>query len=146
MKPTPGYYRQLLSSQFPKVRIAFTHTPIIGCMRINPDPILMVLDASEDQHANYYAEGIRSGSMVVIVENAPSGQGYYSPGELYLRSGEPENGYKCFYKGKTMDITAPSSYEAQRKAAKEFKAKKEYEVSVVLCEKGGKQVIHKADQ
>ena len=34
MNPTKGYYRQLLN-EFPEVRIAFTHTPIYGCKRIN---------------------------------------------------------------------------------------------------------------
>ena len=47
-------------------------------------------------------------------------------------------GYKAFYRGKTLDIYADTLYNAQVKAAKEFKAKKAYEVTVVLCEKDGK--------
>lgn len=51
------------------------------------------------------------------------------------------NGYIALYKGKQKEVYANSSYEAQTKAAKEFKAKKQYEVSVYLCEKDGKEVI-----
>lgn len=52
------------------------------------------------------------------------------------------NGYKCFYKRKTIEVYADTSYEAQQKAAKEFKAKKSYEVVVCLCEKQGEQVTY----
>ena len=52
------------------------------------------------------------------------------------------NGYIAFYKGKKMEVEAKTSYEAQQIAAKAFKAKKPYEVSVVLAEKDGKQVTH----
>ena len=55
------------------------------------------------------------------------------------------NGYKAFYKGKELEVYANSSYEAQLKASKEFKAKKSYDVTVMLCEKEGKEVIHIAD-
>lgn len=53
------------------------------------------------------------------------------------------NGYIAFYKGKRIEVTASTSYEAQQKAAKQFKAKKPYEVTVVLAEKDGEQVTHK---
>lgn len=53
------------------------------------------------------------------------------------------NGYICFYKGKQLEVYANTSYEAQQKAAKEFKAKKSYQVTVVLAEKNGEQVVHK---
>lgn len=52
------------------------------------------------------------------------------------------NGYKAFYKGKSIEVHADSSYEAQQNAAKTFKAKKSYDVTVVLCELGNKQVVH----
>jgi hypothetical protein len=55
------------------------------------------------------------------------------------------NGYKAFYKGKTLEVYAETSYEAQQKAALLFKAKKSYDVSVVLCEKDNAQVVHTAD-
>jgi len=52
------------------------------------------------------------------------------------------NGYKAFYRGKTCEIYAQTSFEAQKAAALIFKARKTHEVSVVLCEKGGEQVTH----
>jgi hypothetical protein len=55
------------------------------------------------------------------------------------------NGYKAFYRGKTLDVYANTTLEAQTKAAALFKAKKAWEVSVVLCELAGAQVTHRAD-
>ena len=60
------------------------------------------------------------------------------------------NGYKAFYKGKTCEVYAETSFKAQEQAAKTFKAKKSWEVTVVLCEKDvengtGTQVTHTAD-
>lgn len=55
------------------------------------------------------------------------------------------NGYKAFYKGKSIEIYAETSYRAQLEAAKIFKAKKSYDVTVILCESEGKQVTHIAD-
>ena len=58
------------------------------------------------------------------------------------------NGYKAFYKGKSIEVYAETSFQAQEKAAKQLKAKKAYEVTVVLCEKDtdgtkpGVQVTH----
>lgn len=52
------------------------------------------------------------------------------------------NGYKAFYKGKSIEIFANTSLEAQQIAAKKFKAKKSYDVTVVLCEKNDEQVTH----
>lgn len=52
------------------------------------------------------------------------------------------NGYICFYKGKKIEILAESTYEAQKKAAVIFKAKKAFEISIMLAEKDGKQVTH----
>lgn len=52
------------------------------------------------------------------------------------------NGYKAFYKDKTCEVHAETSYEAQKKAAAQFKARKAYDVTVVLCEKDGEQVTH----
>ena len=54
------------------------------------------------------------------------------------------NEYKAFYKGKTLELTANSSYEAQVQAGFKFLAKRSSDVSVVLCEVSGKQVIHNA--
>lgn len=50
--------------------------------------------------------------------------------------------YVCFYRGRRLEVYAKSAYEAQELAAKQFKAKKSYEVSVILAEKDGKAVVH----
>ena len=52
------------------------------------------------------------------------------------------NGYKAFYKGKSIEVYANTSYEAQKKAAEVLKARKAYQVTVVICEKAGQQVTH----
>jgi hypothetical protein len=52
------------------------------------------------------------------------------------------NGYVCFYRSRRTEVYAATSYEAQQKAAAFFKAKKSYDVTVVLAEKGGAPVIH----
>jgi len=52
------------------------------------------------------------------------------------------NGYLAFYKGKQIEVHAATSFEAQTKAATIFKARKQYQVTVVLCEKSGEQVTH----
>src|ERR1017187_9443622 len=44
------------------------------------------------------------------------------------------NGYKAFYKGKAIEVYADTMYQAQLQAAQTFKAKKSYDVHVVLCE------------
>lgn len=49
-------------------------------------------------------------------------------------------GYVGFYKGKRAEVYASSSYEASKKLAVLLKAKKTYEVSVVLAEKDGEAV------
>ena len=52
------------------------------------------------------------------------------------------NGYVCFFKGKRIEVYANTSYEAQKKAAEIFRAKKSYEVTVIIAEKDGAPVIH----
>ena len=42
--------------------------------------------------------------------------------------------YKAFYRGKEIEVQAETSYNAQQAAAKIFKAKKAYDVTVVLCD------------
>ena len=52
------------------------------------------------------------------------------------------NGYVAMYKGKQAEVWAKTSYEAQQLAAKFFKAKKSYDVSVHLCERAdGTEVV-----
>ena len=57
------------------------------------------------------------------------------------------NGYKAFYKGKSIEVYAKTPYAAQQEAAEVFKVKanKAYQIAVVLCEVEGKQVTHTAD-
>lgn len=42
--------------------------------------------------------------------------------------------YIAFYKGKRYELTATSSLKAQEAAAKHFKAKKSYDVTVMLSD------------
>jgi hypothetical protein len=55
------------------------------------------------------------------------------------------NGYIAFYKGKQIEVYANTSYEAQQKAATQFRAKKSYDVTVVLAEHNNEQVVHNPD-
>lgn len=82
MTPPKGYYRQLLN-EFPEVRIAFTHTPIYGCRELNPTPFIEVLDNSNDQFARFYANGLRNGTLITIVESSVE-KVYANNGELYF--------------------------------------------------------------
>lgn len=52
------------------------------------------------------------------------------------------NGYICYYRCKTLEVYAATTYDAQKIAAAKFKAKKQYEVSVYLAEKNGNTVTH----
>lgn len=52
------------------------------------------------------------------------------------------NGYICFYRGKKIEVVADTLLQARDKAALQFKAKKPYEVTVVLAEKDGVPVTH----
>ena len=52
-------------------------------------------------------------------------------------------GYVCFYRAKRIEVRALRSFDAQEIAAKIFKAKKSWEVTVVLAEKpSGEEVVH----
>jgi hypothetical protein len=58
------------------------------------------------------------------------------------------NGYICYYRNKKVEVYAETSFAAQEKAAAEMKAKKRYDVTVVLAELNvspegnGEQVTH----
>lgn len=52
------------------------------------------------------------------------------------------NKYLCFYRGRTLTIEASTSYEASKKAAKQFKAKRSWDVSVILGENAKGSVTH----
>ena len=42
--------------------------------------------------------------------------------------------YLAIYKNKRIEVTAPTSYEAQQKAAELLKARKRYDVNVYLAD------------
>lgn len=44
------------------------------------------------------------------------------------------NTYNAYYKGKEIEVKAETSFKAQTKAAELFKAKKSYQVTIVLAE------------
>ena len=52
------------------------------------------------------------------------------------------NKYICFYKSKQLEVEADTSYHAQLKAAEIFKARKSYDVSVMLAECKGEVITH----
>jgi hypothetical protein len=51
-------------------------------------------------------------------------------------------GYIAFYRSQQIEVYANSSYEAQIKAASRFKCRKPYEVTVLIAQKDGRQVVH----
>jgi len=55
------------------------------------------------------------------------------------------NDYVAFYKGRSVSVQADTSYNAQQAAAAIFKAKKSYDVTVILAKKEGVDVIHTPD-
>jgi hypothetical protein len=56
--------------------------------------------------------------------------------------GKGKNGYIAFYKSKKVEVYADTTYEAQQLAAQHFKARKSYDVTVMLAEKNGQPVTH----
>lgn len=52
------------------------------------------------------------------------------------------NDYVCFYKGKRHEVIASTALDAQDAAALYFKAKKAYQVTVILAEREGQPVVH----
>lgn len=55
------------------------------------------------------------------------------------------NIYTCFYRGKQISVEAHTTYEAQKYGATLLKAKKRYDVTVMLVAKAdGVPVIHTA--
>lgn len=83
MKAPAGHYRKIISDS--NIRIAFIHTPIIGCTKVDNTSTINDLENSNDEYANYYLEGLKNGSMVTIVENSYNDK-YFAPGELYFKS------------------------------------------------------------
>lgn len=53
------------------------------------------------------------------------------------------NGYLAYYRNKVIELRADTALQAQVKAAIELKARKAWDVSIVLCErKDGSAVTH----
>lgn len=53
------------------------------------------------------------------------------------------NTYLAFYRGRKIEVEATTSYEAQEAAAKRLKARKSYDVVVVLVQRSdGSDVVH----
>ena len=52
------------------------------------------------------------------------------------------NTYQANYKGKKIEVLAESTYQAQKLAAQQFKAKHSYDVSVALIAVNGQQYTH----
>lgn len=88
-KPPAGHYRKILPEELKHLRFALAHTPIIGAEKF-PDmseDLANFMDNSEDEYAEYYAEGLRDGSIIPIVPNAQiSTPGHWAPGELFFKS------------------------------------------------------------
>lgn len=50
------------------------------------------------------------------------------------------NTYNAYFNGRTIEVTATTSVEAQQKAMSIFKAKKSWMISIILAAKDGKPV------
>ncbi len=62
---------------------------------------------------------------------------YFTPEGFVKVNGEWERTmrtYQAFYKGREITVQAESSYAAQLKAAQEFRARRSWEVTVVLAD------------
>ncbi len=58
---------------------------------------------------------------------------------------KPKMVYIALYKGKKLEVEAASLLQARDKAAELFKAKKPWEIAIMLAEKDGKPVVHTPD-
>lgn len=86
MKTAPtGHYRKIIGDVFPMVRMAFTHTAMYGVTRVDDTNVIKMLEQSDDEYAEFYIDGLKSGRLVTIVET-PSVDRYFSVGELYFKS------------------------------------------------------------
>ena len=81
MKAPTGHYKKLISNS--NIRIAFTHTPIYGCIKVDSSKVIEELKQSSDEFAQYYINGLTSGDMVTIIEKSYEDK-YFSVGELYF--------------------------------------------------------------
>lgn len=84
MKPPAGHYRKIIGNNYPSVRLAYTHTPIVGCRYVDHRAILELLDNSTDEFAKFYSDGLRNASIVAIEEIQV--EKVWKPSELYFKS------------------------------------------------------------
>ena len=84
-KPPTGYYRETLHKVYPNIKLALTNSPMIGVIQLDPEPIIEVFEQSDDPMLQYYVNGLRTGTIVPIVERNVVDP-YYKPGELYFGS------------------------------------------------------------
>lgn len=52
------------------------------------------------------------------------------------------NTYHAFYRGKKLELKAETTYKAQQEAVKLFKAKKAFEITIMLVAKGEEPYTH----
>ena len=52
------------------------------------------------------------------------------------------NTYVAIYRGKRCEVQSDTRYHAQLEAARILRAKRSYDVSIMLAEKDGKTVVH----
>lgn len=85
-------------------------------------------------------------AMTRLASTLPKGSSERRTLLAMLKSAAPigsgKNGYIAMYKGKKVEVMADTQLEARDLAADHFRARKPYDVTVMLAEKGGKQVTH----
>jgi hypothetical protein len=88
-KPPAGYYRRLLPAELAHLRLALTSQPMVGVERHESliEPLAAYFDKQGDEHAAYYAEGLRTGAMVPVTPLAQADKpDTWAPGELFMKS------------------------------------------------------------
>ena len=88
-KPPTGYYRRLLPEGLQHIRLALTSQPMTGVEK-HPgiiEEMAAYFDRQDDEHAAYYANGLRTGAMVPVTPlSQPLKQEVWPPGELFMKS------------------------------------------------------------
>ena len=96
-------------------------------------------DRRDESKAMEKASGKRAYSSVRTMDK---GNRMLDHGGMLAKGGDVgNNGYIAMYRGKRMEVYADTKFEAQKKAADKFKARKSYDVNVYLAEQGGKPVM-----
>ena len=88
-KPPAGDYRRMLPEQLAHLRLALAGQPMTGVKRHEDliEPLAEYFDRQDDAHAAYYAEGLRTGTMIPVTPlSQPLKQGHWAPGELFFKS------------------------------------------------------------